>query len=177
MKINRTWSMPNKETFKIKPIKELLDRYVNGRWVDPYAGYNSPATIQNDLNLDIKGMCFSHKEATIFLKEQLDNSCDGVLFDPPYSPRQLSESYKKFGLSVNMQTTQSSYWSKCRKEIARIIKPEGICISFGWNSCGIGKKLGFKILEILLVSHGGGHNDTIVTVERKDIFNKEIYYD
>lgn len=26
---------------------------------------------------------------------------------------------------------------------------------------------GFEIIEILLVAHGGMHNDTIVTVERK----------
>lgn len=32
---------------------------------------------------------------------------------------------------------------------------------------GIGKKNGFEIIEILLVAHGGMHNDTIVTVERK----------
>lgn len=43
----------------------------------------------------------------------------------------------------------------------------GVCISFGWNSMGIGKKNGFEIIEILLVAHGGMHNDTIVTVETK----------
>lgn len=29
------------------------------------------------------------------------------------------------------------------------------------------KKYGFEIIEILLVAHGGWHNDTIVTVEKK----------
>ena len=32
---------------------------------------------------------------------------------------------------------------------------------------GIGMKYGFEIQEILLVPHGGWHNDTIVVVERK----------
>lgn len=40
-------------------------------------------------------------------------------------------------------------------------------ISFGWNSGGIGKQYDFEIIEIMLVAHGGAHNDTIVTVERK----------
>jgi hypothetical protein len=31
----------------------------------------------------------------------------------------------------------------------------------------MGKTNGFEIEEILLVPHGGWHNDTIVTVERK----------
>ena len=40
-------------------------------------------------------------------------------------------------------------------------------ICCGWNSEGIGKKRGFEILEVLLVPHGGSHNDTIVVVNRK----------
>ena len=66
-----------------------------------------------------------------------------------------------------MQTTQSSFWGNLKKEIARVVKPNGIVISFGWNSNGIGKTKGFEIIEILLVSHGGNHNDTICVVERK----------
>ena len=95
------------------------------------------------------------------------NSIDTVLYDPPYSPRQVSECYKKLGITVNMQTTQASYWSKQKEAISRIVKKDGIVITCGWNFGGIGKKYGFEIMEILLVAHGGWHNDTIVTVERK----------
>ena len=50
MKINRVWAMPNKWTFKIKPIEDLLFRYnVNSGWVDPFAGMNSPAEFTNDI--------------------------------------------------------------------------------------------------------------------------------
>ena len=92
-----------------------------------------------------------------------------VLFDPPYSPRQVSECYKKLGKTVNMQTTQASYWGDMKKEIARTLNPSGVCITFGWNSGGIGKKYGMDIEEVLLVAHGGWHNDTIITVDRKEI--------
>jgi len=55
MKINRVWAMPNRWTFTIKPIKELLQRYVNvGYWCDPFAGENSPAQIQNDLSGNVE---------------------------------------------------------------------------------------------------------------------------
>lgn len=40
-------------------------------------------------------------------------------------------------------------------------------ITCAWNSGGIGAGLGFEQQEILLVAHGGWHNDTIVTVEKK----------
>jgi len=66
-----------------------------------------------------------------------------------------------------MQTTQASFWGNLKKEIGRITKNAGIVITCGWNSGGVGKKYGFELDEILLVLHGGWHNDTIVTVERK----------
>ncbi len=47
------------------------------------------------------------------------------------------------------------------------LKNHGIVICCGWNSNGIGKIKGFKILEILIVAHGGSKNDTIITVEQK----------
>ena len=38
MKIERIWAMPNKNTFIVKPIKELLLEEVNkGIWIDPFA--------------------------------------------------------------------------------------------------------------------------------------------
>ena len=54
-----------------------------------------------------------------------------------------------------------------KKEISRIVKKGGYVLTFGWNSGGIGKTKGFEIVEILIVAHGGWHNDTIVTVEKK----------
>ena len=45
--------------------------------------------------------------------------------------------------------------------------PNGIAMCFGWNSSGVGKKRGMQLIEVLLVAHGGSHNDTICTVERK----------
>ena len=40
----------------------------------------------------------------------------------------------------------------------------------------MGKNRGFEIVEILLVAHGGHHNDTICTVEKKieEIGKQEI---
>lgn len=167
MKIDRKWCMPNKNTFTIKPIEELIEKYIapGEIIIDPFANNSKIATITNDL--DKQYNTDYHLDALDFLKMFDNNSVDLVLYDPPYSPRQVSESYKKLGKSVNMQTTQASYWSKQKDEIARIVKPNGICISCAWNSNGIGKTRGFETVEILLVSHGGNHNDTIITVEKR----------
>ncbi len=166
MEIKRVWSMPNKNTFDIKPIKELINNYIiDGVIIDPFANKNRIATVTNDL--DEQYDTDYHMDATDFLKMFDNNSVDMVLYDPPYSPRQVSECYKNLGKTVNMQTTQASYWSNHKKEIGRILKVGGIVITCGWNSGGIGKKYGMEIQEILLIPHGGWHNDTIITVERK----------
>lgn len=167
MTINRVWHMPNKNTFEIKPIRKLIEKYIKDARVvvDPFANSNKYGTITNDL--DPQYDTTYHMDATEFLKSLDDNIADVVLYDPPFSPRQVSECYKKFNMTVNMETTQASYWSKQKEQIARIVKPNGIVVTCGWNSGGIGKKYGFDIVEILLVAHGGWHNDTIITVERK----------
>ncbi|WP_297419404.1 adenine-specific DNA methylase [Clostridium sp.] len=167
IEINRIWSMPNSKTFNIKPIKELIHKYIkdNQISIDPFANNSKIANITNDL--DTQYDTTYHFDALEFLKQFDDNSIDLVLYDPPYSPRQVSECYKKLNQTVNMSTTQASYWSNHKKEIGRITKENGIVITCGWNSGGIGKKYGFEIIEILLVPHGGWHNDTIITVEKK----------
>jgi len=164
---SREWEMPNSNTFDIKCIKRLIHKYVkqDSESIDPFANKNRIAKITNDLDPEMKAdYCM---DALDFLKLFPNNSMDFVLYDPPYSPRQVSECYKKLGKTVNMQTTQASFWGNLKKEIARITKPNGIIISFGWNTNGIGKTKGFEIIEVLMVAHGGNHNDTICTVERK----------
>jgi len=175
MKINRVWSMPNKNTFSIKPIEKLIKKYNqmlinefgagNLISIDPFANNSKIAKITNDLDKNYNTNY--HLDATDFLKTFDNNSINLVLYDPPYSSRQVVECYKKLDKTVNKATTQSSYWTKQKKEIGRIVKKDGIVISCCWNSGGIGKKYGFEIQEILLVAHGGWHNDTIVTVEKK----------
>lgn len=159
--------MPNKHTFLIKPISDLLKQEINTNielWGDPYCGYNSPAQITNDLNPKIKAT--NHIDALEWLESFPDNHFDGILFDPPYSLRQLKECYESIGIKPDPDIFKSSYYSKQKKEIARIVKPNGKVLCFGWNSNGIGKTNGFQMLKILLIPHGGSHNDTIITVEQ-----------
>ena len=166
MKISRIWAMPDRHPFSIPPIRTLAKKYVRGRSIDPFANTCRLAKITNDIDPEYD--TDFHMDALDFLKSFPDASVDTVLYDPPYSPRQVSESYRALGLSVNMQTTQASYWTSQKREIARICRPSGTVITCSWNSGGIGVKYGFEIVEILLVPHGGWHNDTIVVVERRN---------
>ena len=182
MVINRIWAMPNKSTFLVKPIKELVKKYIDiikgenkdAIIIDPFVNesiFADQCNFTNDLNPAFKATY--HLESLDFLKTFEDNSVDMVLFDSPFSPRQISECYKQVGKKVHMEDTQSSFYGNRKKEVARIVKKNGIVICFSWNSGGVGKNLGFDIIEILLTPHGSQHNDTISVVERKII---ERYY-
>lgn len=167
IKMERVWAMPNKNTFEILPIKKLISEEVDltKYWIDPFANRNKIASVTNDLSKEYD--TDYHMDALDFLKMFEDESVDGVLYDPPYSPRQVSECYNDVGYNVTWDTTKASFWGNHKREISRIVKLGGKVITFGWNSGGIGYKYGFEIERILLVPHGGWHNDTICTVEIK----------
>jgi len=160
--------MPSAWTFTIKPIKELLDEEVGQGgvgWADPFAGDNSPAEMTNDINT--KRAATSHMDAIDFLQSIPDSSLDGILLDPPYSLRQVSEHYKAAGVKVTGWHTSAGWMSKIKDEAARALKPGGKAICFGWSSMGLGKGRNCEMSRVLLVPHGGSKNDTLVTVETK----------
>jgi hypothetical protein len=162
MIINRVWAMPNKWTFQCYPIKQLLKREIIGTWCDPFAGETSPASVRNDIR--IGAMAESHMDGLDFLRMQDGSIFDGVLFDPPYS---IEQAMRKYGAGHGGTAGRWEYWAKCKDEIARIVKPNGKAICFGWDSTGIGMKRGFELVEVLLVCHGACHRDTIITIELK----------
>lgn len=171
MRIERVWAMPNRWTFTIKPIKRLIqEEMADSRfWLDPFAGRHSPANYRNDINPNTDAEF--HMDAIEFLEMLIRGKGEvafvGAFFDPPYSPRQFKECYDMLKLKAPIEVFNAGYLARCRDLIAHLIEVRGKVISFGWNSNGIGKSRGFEIERVLLVAHGSGHNDTIVTVERK----------
>lgn len=169
MQINRVWCMPSRNTFTIKPIKELIGRYfdTDDTWIDPFAGNNSPAQYTNDLNPNTEAIL--HKDALLYLKGFNNNAADGIFFDPPYSITQARQCYDNIGFSLlEVKPSSMKYWKEVKDNMARILKPYGIAICCGWSSMGLGLARNFKMVEILLVPHGGSKNDTIITVEIKN---------
>lgn len=167
IKITRTWAMPNSNTFQIKPIKEFVERYVQNAEVivDPFANNCKYGTITNDLNPNFDTTY--HLDALDFLKLIETESCDLVIYDPPYSLRQVKECYEGVGITVTAEHTKASWRAKHLDEIQRILKPNGYALCFGWNTNGVGMKRGFEMEEVLIVPHGGSKNDTLCTAEKK----------
>lgn len=176
VEIYKKWAMPCKNTFDILPIRDLILKEMNhnkGLWIDPFANSSKLADITNDL--DPQYDTDYHMDAKEFLAMFKDESVDGILYDPPYSPTQVMQCYKKMEKTVSWTDTSGLYWIEQKNEIARILKPGGICITFGWNTNGISNSRGFRQEKILIVSHGGTRNDTLVTVERKKKKNRTLF--
>ena len=165
MIINHIWAMPNKWTFKIKPIRELLKRYnVGSGWVDPFAGMHSPAEITNDHRQECNA---KYSMDAVDFAKMLPNNLTGIVFDPPYSIHEVKRHYDSLGRKYDFKNDPTCGFKPVKDILTPKIKDNGIVISFGWNSNGFGKVRCFEKIEILLVAHGGNRNDTIVTVERK----------
>lgn len=162
--MRREWAMPNKDTFSVPVIGDLVRNHLAGVSVDPFARNKDWATYTNDLNPNTKAE--HHMDAVEFLEMLADMgvAADTVILDPPYSPRQIAECYAEAGLSVGMKDTQNAaLYANVRRAARRLCKQGTKVLSFGWNSCGMGA--GFRPIELLLVAHGGAHNDTICLVE------------
>jgi len=162
--------MPSGDTFSVPPIGAFVRSYLDAATVsvDPFARDKRWATHTNDLNPATQAEHHMDAEKFLLLLGTQDLKADLVIFDPPYSPRQISECYKSVGLEVGMKETQSALlYQRVRNAIMPILTEDAIVLSFGWNTVGMGKKHGFEIIEILLCCHGGAHNDTICMAERR----------
>lgn len=140
--LERVTALPSHTPFEIPVIKEFCQIYDDEEFFDPF-----PHPFK--------------KDALEYMKEQNPDTINRGRYDGPYSQRQLKEMYNNIGFHYQMN---SSYWRMIEEEWFRIIKPGGFVIRFGWNS-KIMK--GFKFVSGLIVYHGGQHNDTIVTVQKK----------
>ena len=171
MNINRTWAMPNSNTFKCKPIGILVKKYLKEAKVsiDPFARNNEWASYTNDLNPNTKAK--SHTYAKLFLETLIANNvkADLIIFDPPYSLRQTKECYEKFGEWKFRDTQNVGRWTDEKMLCDKLLLNNGVFMNFGWNTNGMGKKYQMDIIEILIVAHGSAHNDTLCTVEKRNI--------
>lgn len=170
--ISRVWAMPNSNTFSIKPINGFVNKYLKNSEIsiDPFARNSQLCSYTNDLNPDTKAQ--HHVEALSFLNQLKGKGVgsDLVIFDPPYSPRQVKEVYNNIGRHFGIKDQQNTgRWVAEKNMINQLLKIGGIVLSFGWNTTGMGRKRGYKLIEIMLVCHGGAHNDTICIAERKQI--------
>jgi hypothetical protein len=168
IEFSRHWAMPSANTFSVPVIGQFVRQYLNKARVsvDPFARNCRWFNHSNDLNPETAAE--HHLDARDFLWMLRDRGvrADLLICDPPYSPRQIVECYAVAGIKPTMVDTQSArLMSEVRDLLEEIATEDAVCLSFGWSTVGMGK--GWAIERIMLVSHGGAHNDTICMAERR----------
>lgn len=169
--IRRLWQMPTADTFDMPEVagfvKKRLMKSLSS--IDPFARNKRWAKYTNDLNPDTAAE--HHLDAHDFLEMLIGKnvSADLVIFDPPYSREQVKQVYAGIGRSYGLKDSQdhSTNWRAERDLVDKLLCVNGIVLSFGWNTNGMGIGRRYAPEEILIVCHGGSHNDTLCLAERK----------
>jgi hypothetical protein len=161
----------NKEVHKIKPIGELLRRYIaeaisanpHATIVDPFARNATLANFTNDISRDTDAAF--HMDAADFLEflYQQGVRADVVIFDPPFSASQNAKAYKVKEKGTRLQDTIV----RCKQILPRLVRNGGIVITTGWTANGVGDWRGFDKIEFMTVNHSYNRYATTCLVERK----------
>ena len=172
MIFNRYWAWPSADTFDIPPIGGFVKSYLRKSQisVDPFARNKTWFNFTNDLNPKTSAEYHMDAEAFLLMLGERGTQADLIIFDPPYSPRQIKECYEGFGREVTNKDTQNgALYNRVRRAIDPILAPNGYVLSFGWNTQGMSHITGldYTIEEIVLVCHGVARNDTICMAEKK----------
>lgn len=171
IRITREWAMPSPDTLSIKPIMQWSKSIIGEATVvvDPFARNCNLANYTNDLSPETSAeFHMDAEDFLIMLHTEKSILADVVIFDPPYSPRQISECYKSVGRKCSSKETQNAaLYKRVRNAADIVLKPGGVVLSYGWNSVGMGVSRNYELFDMLIVCHGSAHNDTICIAERK----------
>ena len=148
----------NKYTFKMPRVKKWVQRHCKGNILNLFAGKTKLHA--NEVRVDIDPAvnpdycCDAHD----FVRTWNGKKFDTVILDPPYNVRKAREKYNGNWIGS---------FTKIKDILPNIINNGGIVIIFGYDTTGMGKKRGFKKIEILVINHCGDFNDTLALVEQK----------
>jgi len=147
----------NRYTFSVTPIRKWVERECEGKVLNLFAGKTRLGVdeIRNDCNPEMPAEY--HLDALVFLNHWNGELFDTVLLDPPYSYRKSMEMYSGKVCSPFYQLKDA---------VPRLLKPQGLTITFGYHSIVMGAVRRFDLQKVAVFSHGGAIHDTIASVER-----------
>lgn len=114
--------------------------------------------ISNDLNAELETTYHMDALDCVRMLAKQGKKVQRIVQDPPYSYRKSMEHY---------QGNLNSRFKQILDVIPDILTEDGRVLTFGYHSSVMGKKRGFRVREICLISHGGAQHDTIATVEER----------
>jgi hypothetical protein len=154
----RIFEMPRAWTFQMPKLRSWVESRIEGHTLNMFGGVTKLTgdIVTNEINPDLTADL--RKDAYDLTQWQdLAQSFDTVVFDPPYSAFQAVRTY---GGKRAQEVTHA------RDVVEYVLKPGGRVISLGFNSTGMSNSRGFTKEALLLVNCGGSHNDYICLSER-----------
>ena len=153
----------NKYTFKAPKVKSWVEDHCRDKTIlNLFAGPTRIEECRIEITNDLDPTFYTtfKKDALECVRELIrrGSKFEVVLLDPPYSYRKSMELYDGH---------RNSRFKRILDLLPAITYVDAQIITFGYHSSVMSKKRGFKIDEILLISHGGAQHDTIATVESR----------
>ena len=151
---------PNKYTFKQPRLKKWVEDNCEGKVLNLFAGLVPLAVDEVRVDIDEKMPADYYMDSYKFVLMATGHGWlyDTIVLDPPYNLRKSREKYE--GRMIGSFT-------KVKNLLPDITADNGVIITLGYDTVGMGKGRGFKKEAICLVCHSGDHNDTICLKERK----------
>ena len=182
------------EPFSNKHIRYIIDRHLAQhnsdtfpfacRILDPFARNSFTTQLEYAVTNDLNPVMPTdyHLEANDFceliLKEHGEAQYDIILWDPPYTLRQLKELYDGIGMHLFQEQVQNM-WGRALKACDKLLKVNGHFISLGYTTKGIrSRKFVTDEIHVFQSNHTPDAYDTLLTVQRKvqhNIFNYGVY--
>lgn len=137
-------------TFAPDAVREWVEARLEGRVLNLFAGdtrlRHDGEVVRNDVDESIAADV--RVDARAIADRFPTGSFDTVVLDPPLSMH------------------GSDVLERVRGAVADLLRADGLAITAGRNSVGMGSTRGFETVELCLVAHPGGGHDTILVVER-----------
>lgn len=168
--------------FENRHVKQIIERVIRRinenkegtvHICDPFSNNKTTrlqgtTLITNDLNPEFNSTYNMEANDFAELMERENKAFDLILFDPPYSLRQLKDCYEGVGSNLPHWQTQNM-WGRAKDALAQCVSPGGYVISFGWSTHGFSASRGFEVQEIHNFQQAGkdGRYNILIVVEKK----------
>lgn len=147
-------------TFEYEPARTFAEHYCKGRVLNACAGRtkldHDGEIIRNDLNPDRDADY--HLDVASIASHFDPASFDTVIFDPPFDDLQAADKYD----SLRADSVLAAF-----EQFARLLRADGVVVTFGWNSWGMRSHSAFDREETVLFQRGPVKRDVIGTVDRR----------
>ena len=144
-------------TFESPKIKKWVESNSKGKVLNLFAGKTKLNLNEVRNDIDKESLANYHKDAVDFVREWKGEKFDTIILDPPYAYRKAMEMYKG---------NYSSRFKQLADEIPKILKSDGIVISFGYHSTFLGNVRNFELDKLCVFAHGGSQHCTIGIIEK-----------